>query len=275
MNQSVNYFYLLLSLIGGIVLLLSCGGEGKNSSLNENLMIEMVNYNNRSAGCDSGSIDNCAEIKIEFPRITIDENQVVEEKINNSITRLFNQGVFDSTAGVDFEMMMDGFIRDHESFKQEFPDASQSWTIEKTGNVQLNKANIFSMDYTEYSFTGGAHPNTLVLFKNYNLVNGEEIKLNELIETEKIKELNQIAEAEFRKLKNLNTSDDLGKAGFWFGNNKFKLNDNFLITDSSLVFYYNNYEITAYAFGPTELMIPYSKIKSLIDEKSLLKNLIK
>jgi len=52
------------------------------------------------------------------------------------------------------------------------------------------------------------------------------------------------------------------------------LNENFLIRDSSLVFYYNNYEITAYSFGPTELEIPYSKIKNLINENSLIANLV-
>jgi len=88
------------------------------------------------------------------------------------------------------------------------------------------------------------------------------------------KKLTKIGEAEFRKLKELTTEADLGQAGFWFENNKFFLNDNFLITDSSLVFYYNNYEITAYAFGPTEIILPYLKIKSLIGQESILNNLI-
>ncbi len=74
-------------------------------------------------------------------------------------------------------------------------------------------------------------------------------------------------------MKELAADADLGQAGFWFENNEFFLNDNFLITDSSLVFYYNNYEITAYAFGPTELIIPFSKIKSLVEEKSLIKSI--
>lgn len=76
-------------------------------------------------------------------------------------------------------------------------------------------------------------------------------------------------------MKQLGPDDDLGSAGFWFENNKFSLNDNFLILDSGLVFYYNNYEITAYAFGPTELEIPYTKIKTLVDEKNILKDLVK
>ena len=80
---------------------------------------------------------------------------------------------------------------------------------------------------------------------------------------------------EFRRLKELTSEADLGQAGFWFENNKFYLNDNFLITDSSLVFYYNDYEITAYAFGPTELIIPYSKIATLVGDQSLVKHFIK
>lgn len=169
---------------------------------------------------------------------------------------------------------MQGFIDEYESFTKEFPDSYQSWFIEKTGDVKLNKGNVFSIDYLEYAFTGGAHPNTYVTFKNFNLSDGEEIKLDEIISADKKQELTNIAETEFRKLKDLTREADLGQAGFWFENNKFYLNDNFLITDSSLVFYYNNYEITAYAFGPTELTIPFSRIKPLIGEKKLLKGLI-
>ena len=114
----------------------------------------------------------------------------------------------------------------------------------------------------------------MVEFRNYDLSNGDEITLDEIIPPDKQNQLTKIGEAEFRILKELSAEADLGQAGFWFENNKFYLNENFLITDSSLVFYYNNYEITAYAFGPTELIIPYSKIKTLVDDKSLIKPLL-
>jgi len=126
----------------------------------------------------------------------------------------------------------------------------------------------------EYSYTGGAHANSMVEFKNYNLSNGDEITLDEIIRPDKQTDLKKIGEAEFRKVRELSAEADLGQAGFWFEDNEFYLNDNFLITDSSLVFYYNDYEITAYAYGPTELIIPLFKIKSLVDDKSLLKPLL-
>ena len=273
-KQLINYILLSLLLLSLITHLISCGEE-RQSSLSENLIYDMVKYNKTSAGCDSLRNDNCADIKIEFPQISLSENKIVEEKINQSIIFLFSQDILGGTESSDFEVLMNEFIQDYKSFKEEFPDAAQSWVIERSGEVKLNKANIFSIDYTEYAFTGGAHPNTFVSFKNFNLNNGEEISLDELLTLEKQKELTKIAEQEFRQLKQLGPDDDLGSAGFWFENNKFSLNDNFLISDSGLVFYYNNYEITAYAFGPSELEIPYTKIKTLVDEKSILKDLVK
>ena len=267
MNKII-YFILLL---GGVGIFISCGSK---SPAENNLKYEIVKYDKQSDGCDSLRNDNCAKIKIEFPQISSFANEMVKEKINKSITELFSQEFLGGAELADFETMMKGFIDEYESFAKEFPDAYQSWFIERTGEVKLNKGNIFSIDYLEYSFTGGAHPNTFVTFKNFNLSNGEEIMLDEIISSDKQQELAKIGEAEFRKLKELTTEADLGQAGFWFENNKFYLNDNYLITDSSLVFYYNNYEITAYAFGPTEIILPYSKIKSLIGQESILNNLI-
>jgi len=246
----------------------------KDPSAENDLKYELVQYDLQSEGCDSLSKENCANIKIEFPQITDYENSVVKEKVNNSIKLLFSLKENVNPDAINFDDEMESFIKEYEEFSSEFPDAFQSWFIERTGEVKLNRAKIFSVDYMEYSYTGGAHANTDVEFRNYNISNGDNITLDEIISPAKQNQLTKIGEAEFRILKELSAEADLGQAGFWFENNKFYLNDNFLITDSSLVFYYNNYEITAYAFGPTELIIPYSKIKTLVDDKSLIKPLI-
>lgn len=262
---------IILSLSGTGVFF-SCGS---NPPAENPLEYKLVQYSKQSEGCDSLRDDNCAKIKIEFPQITAFSNEVVKEKINNTISEFFSQDILGGTKSNDFETVMNAFLEEYESIINEFPDTYQSWFVERTGEVKLNKSNIFSIDYMEYSYTGGAHPNTFVTFKNFNLSDGEEIALDKIISTDKLTELTKIGEEEFRKLKNLTEADELGQAGFWFENNKFYLNDNFLITDSSLVFFYNNYEITAYAFGPTELEIPYSKIKGLIKENGILSNFIK
>lgn len=269
----MKYIIQIFFSVSTVYLFYCCGGN--NTPSENKLKYEIVKYESQSEGCDSLREDNCAKVKIEFPLIIEYDNDTVKNKINKSIEKLFSASDTAESTKIDFNSHMELFINEYESFIKEFPDAFQSWFIERTGEVKLNKENIFSIDYMDYSYTGGAHPNTYVSFKNFNLSTGEEIKLDEIIMENKRLELTRIAEAEFRKLKDLTAEADLGQAGFWFENNKFYLNDNFLITDSSLVFYYNNYEITAYAFGPTELTIPFSKIKSLIDKEKLLNGLIK
>ena len=256
-----------------LVIVFSCGK--KDSSLENDLKYKVVLFEKQSEGCDSLRDDFCAKIKIEFPQITNFENAIVMDKINQSIQSLFSTNENANMDSINFDNEMNSFIEDYQEFITEFPDASQAWFVEKTGEVKLNKGNIFSIDYMEYSYTGGAHSNTDVEFRNYNLQNGERISLDEIIPPDHQKELTKIGEVEFRKVKELTAEADLGQAGFWFENNEFYLNDNFLITDSSLVFYYNNYEITAYAFGPTELIIPMSKIAPLVGDSSLIKPFLK
>ena len=263
---------LFTSFFALFVIVFSC--SKKDSSPENELKYQLISYEKQSVGCDGLREDNCAKIEIEFPQITDFANPAFRDNINNSIKLLFSMNQSAEPDSINFNDEMDLFIDDYEEFISEFPDAFQSWFVEKTGEVKLNKGNIFSIDYLEYSYTGGAHPNSMVLFRNYNLFDGEEVTLDEIISPTKQVELTRIGEEEFRKLKELTEEADLGQAGYWFENNEFYLNDNFLITDSTLVFYYNNYEITAYAFGPTELIIPFSKIKNLVDDKSLIKPLL-
>jgi hypothetical protein len=194
----------------------------------------------------------------------------VENRINKLIRGYLLQPLFDENPSESVEKLIDEFLREYETFKSDFPEAFQLWSFDRTGKVRHNSHYIFSMELSEYSYLGGAHPNTYVNFVNYDLKSGKEIKADDLFYNNFDKDLNSIAESEFRNLKELSESEDLGQAGFWFDNNRFHLNDNFLITDSSLIFYYNNYEITAYSFGPTELEISYLKIKDLIKSDGLL-----
>jgi hypothetical protein len=273
MNQIMKKYLLVVLLVSEFFTFFSCGG--KKVRAENDLKFELIKFEQKSEGCDSLREDNCAKIKIEFPRIINFENKTVKTKINNSIETLFSSNGRDGSGVVDFNSEMNTFIQDYDSFIKEFPDSYQAWFIERTGEVRLNKENIFSIDCMEYSYTGGAHSNTNVSFKNFNLNNGDEIKLSDIISEAKKNKLTKIAEEEFRKLKNITPDADLKQAGFWFENNKFYLNENFLIGDSSLVFYYNNYEITAYAFGPTELEIPYSKLKDIVKDGGIISKLIK
>jgi len=72
----------------------------------------------------------------------------------------------------------------------------------------------------------------------------------------------------------LKPDENLEEAGFWFNEGNFKLNDNFLITTDGLKFFFNSYEIGPYAIGTTELLIPFSRIKNILKDNSVLKKFI-
>lgn len=262
-----------LIFVSILCLFLSCGSIDRDRA--DEVAFKTIKYEDRTGDCDSAYSENCAQIKIEFPEIEFNANKQVEAAINSKIRHYLLQAVSGDVNFNSFEEMVEKFLGEYESFKKDFPEAFQQWNLERVAKVRFNRENIFSVGFSEYSYLGGAHPNTYISYVNFDLTSGEEIKLENLFNNNFKDELNKIAEPEFRILKELGKDEDLGKAGFWFEDNKFKLNDNFLITDSSLIFYYNNYEITAYAYGPTELEIPYIKIKHLFSEDSLLPDLIK
>ena len=251
-----------------ISLIPACGSIIKPDK--DKVIVHKKKYEDRTGDCDSAYSNNCAQIKIEFPQVEYSQKPAVANRINKFIRDYLLQPLFDENPPESVEKLIDKFLREYETFKSDFPEAFQLWSLERTGKVRHNSDYIFSMELSEYSYLGGAHPNTYINFVNYNLKSGEEIKLIDLFIDNFEEDLDRIAESEFRKLKELSKTENLDEAGFWFDDNRFHLNDNFLITDSSLIFYYNNYEITAYAFGPTELEISYLKIKDLIKSDGLL-----
>jgi hypothetical protein len=165
--------------------------------------------------------------------------------------------------------MLDEFINDYKEFIKE-AGVSQGWEVSRDIEVRYFNDDFISIIYAEYSFLGGAHPNNFVMYSNFSLSSGEQLKLSDILIDDYLPELTKIAEEEFRTLKKLDKNKSLNEAGFWFENESFIINNNFAIDNKNLTFYFNNYEITAYAFGPTKLEIPLSKINHLISDKGVL-----
>jgi hypothetical protein len=271
MNNMLSAIKVVLLSALSVHFLAACGSAGVND---DRVIVNQKKYEDSTGDCDSTYSNNCAQIKIELPHIEYSNDKEAERRINKQIQNHILKPVFDDSPPESVEKLIRNFLQEYETFKADFPEAFQHWSLERIGTVRHNSSYIFSVEFAEYSYLGGAHPNAYVTFTNYDLKTGEEIHLRDLFKSNFEIELNQIAESEFRRLKELTESEDLGQAGFWFDNNKFSLNDNLLITDSSLIFYYNNYEITAYAFGPTELEITYDKIKHLVEPEGVISALI-
>ncbi len=113
---------------------------------------------------------------------------------------------------------------------------------------------------SNYSYLGGAHPNSYQTYLNFNRKTGELIQLEDItLDQEAV--LN-VAEQQFRTTYNLSPEDPLTKAGLF--ENELVLPKNFAITNKGLIFLYNPYEIGPYAAGYYEFTIPWESLAGLV-----------
>jgi len=259
--------------IASLLLLIGCTDKSDDKKLqNNSLRIETVILKQNSEGCEHNVPGNCTKIKIEYIELKSLPDLFAMGKINSKIQKELLRPIGRERNSKNFEELMQNFIDEYISFKKEFPETQQEWKIERKATNNFSDDNILSCKFSEYSYLGGAHPNTFLTFTNFNLKSGEIIDLPDILIDGFLDELNNIAEPIFRKEKELTEDINLTEAGFWFDDDKFSVNNNFTIDGKGLTFFYNSYEITAYAYGPTELFIPYEDIKIIIKPNGLLSN---
>ncbi len=261
--------------ITSLLLLINCADKSDDQKLQDNsIRIATVILQQLSEGCENNGSGNCAKIKIEYIELKNLHDLSAMEKINSKIQTDLLRPIGRERGNKNFEVLMHNFIYEYNNFKKGFPEAQQEWEIERRVDNNFKDDNILSCTSSEYSYLGGAHSNTYLRFTNFKLKSGEIIDLSDILIAGFLPELNSIVEPIFRKEKNLTEDINLTEAGFWFDDNKFSVNNNFTIGKDGLTFFYNSYEITAYAYGPTELFIPYKSIKKLIKPDGLLTGLI-
>ena len=104
-----------------------------------------------------------------------------------------------------------------------------------------------------------------------DLNSGEQQSLIHFIDKDRIEEFYKIGESHFRKVKNISENQTIKETGYWFENDKFYLPDNFIISDSGFVFFYNLYEIAPRSEGYTELFIPKEELNDILLTNNIFK----
>ncbi len=264
-----------LALLVAILFIISCGDQQGQTYEQQNISFEQVKLSKKDGNCDGENTDYCAEIIIEYPVFTINGYEDIQKKINKNISINMFFSVDNEDTKKSFDELADEFINDYKEFRRDVPDFHIAWYFERFGTVLFYNKDFISFRITENSYLGGAHPNSYSVLTVFDLITGNKVSLNDIFNKGYQTKLNQIAEKEFRVLKEISVDESLNDAGFWFEDNKFTINDNFALTDEGITFYYNNYEITAYAYGPTELVIPISKISEIIKKDGILAELMK
>ncbi len=136
----------------------------------------------------------------------------------------------------------------------------------------LNDERIYSYGINRYVFMGGAHGLSNVNYFNFDLRTGKKItekelfknnyatKLSELIKVRIVEQ--SIEDQESDTILNLEDTD------FWV--DAIKPNENFYITDESINYIFNPYEIAPYYMGQTEVIIPFYRLKDILKPNSII-----
>lgn len=189
-------------------------------------------------------------------------NKFLEDRV---ISMAGQQGIYKT-----YKELTTGFIKEFTVFQSKNKE-DQTWFQNMDLSVIKNYPNYLSVLYTYMEYKGGAHPNTLFTYINYNPKTYQTITLDSLITPEGMPKLRAVAEQIFRKNEKLSPQASLSK-GYFFAEGVFSLAETFTVSREGLKFLYNPYEIKPYAAGLTELIVPFSAIKDILKPSSILVN---
>ncbi|PZF73150.1 DUF3298 and DUF4163 domain-containing protein [Taibaiella soli] len=139
-------------------------------------------------------------------------------------------------------------------------NASLNYYSASVFNVIFNEDGWLVLQNTSSSYEGGAHGNYGSSYLNLDLVNKKEWKLEDIMTVDSAA-LSALLETEARSLFNIPAKQKLGESLLV---DKIDANGNVYVTNTGITFHYVPYEIAAYAFGESDLFIPYSKLSNLL-----------
>ncbi|EHQ26076.1 DUF3298 and DUF4163 domain-containing protein [Mucilaginibacter paludis] len=266
-----------LFIIAGLALLLGACFNNKSKINKPDITRDTLSYayqniKERAADCGNKPDTGCTIAKMTYPVF------VSQNALNDTIeARLLNLFLPGNRPANDLLTQAKNFVADYDKFFLDkrnkklprIPFYSATYT-----KVLRQDSSLVTLQTGGYSFAGGAHGGTLAFFINWNTKAQKIITLGDIFRTGYKQPLTATAEKIFRKNENLKDTSSLAR-DYFFKNNQFALNDNFLITPVGIRFLFNQYEIKPYAAGTTDLFIPYSSISNLLKPNTVVSQYIK
>jgi hypothetical protein len=118
----------------------------------------------------------------------------------------------------------------------------------------------------EDTFMGGAHPCRLTTILRFNAQTGEFISLDDVFPTTNQPALQDLLQKKLMANNGVHSLEGLHEKGLLEMTEMF-VSSNFALRADSIEFYYNEYDIAPYAYGPSTLCLGYDQVKDIISTK--------
>ena len=238
-----NIFLVLICM-----LFVSCSSVGESNDIKiDSIKLDVKVENNKS-------ILNGKYCKIVLP----EQYKIEKENLYSNIEVLNSQfeknaASFADTAKSDYAIMSDS---EKDNFLYEYSEDV---------NVITRNESVFSLLTNTYIDTMGAHGGTIIKCYNYDMINGQKIKLSNIIlDSNGIKNLiiNKLNSDEYSEFTFFDDYKNIIDNFFDFSKNDYDLQFNIL--DDGINFIFNQYDIAAYSEGIITVNFDVNEIKDKI-----------
>ncbi len=222
-----------------------------------------LTYNDKTEDHQECVDEKCATVKLVYPVFEGD----------TSLVGILNRQVMEQNFSMwvsgeqEFKGMEDAvasFFEDYRRFRKDFPEAVQEWTFETVAKVTHQSDSLISIRFENFSYLGGAHPNTVVTYLNLDLSENADVLVHEKMLANRDKLL-ELAEEKFREHHEVDPAVSLEQDGrFFLEETQFFLPAAMGYEEDELVLLYNAYEIGPYAMGRTELRFPLEELEGVV-----------
>ena len=260
-------------LLCGILAALSSCNWGERNTTKPDINRDTLAYTyktikERAGNCGNKPDTGCTVAKIAYP--VFSGQTTLNDSIASSLLNLFDS----DKHPVNLQQYAKDFIASYNTAKNQDDRPDLFYTLDSHATVLRQDSSLTTLEISGYNFQGGAHGSSITTFINWNTKANKNITLADVLSPGYQDKLTTVADTIFRKHEKLSTTASLAN-DYFFKDNKFALNDNFLITPLGIKFLYNQYEIKPYAAGQTDLFIPYAKIKLLLKPNTVITQYLK
>ncbi len=212
--------------------------------------------------------DSCATVALQY-LVAQGEPAVLRDSINRYVQDYLLRLQLTNNPDANLqpnpnaaELVAAVFLTEQAKFLRENPDAGAraGWYLNVNSQVLHQTSALVSLEIKSEGYSGGAHGYAMTTLQTFS-PDGHALKVIEMVtDTLALKEL---VEQEFRKERQLEATS-LEAQGFYTQAGRLPFPENAALTKEGLLLYYNAYEVNAYAFGATKLLLPYDRLQALL-----------
>lgn len=199
------------------------------------------------------------KVDLQFMKTDNDSNKNVCNLINAQLIEIVLKQSSDS---LTIDEAVERYIED---VKTEFrrDNIAQAYYDHLTGRAEYGFENVINYRLVEEVFMGGAHPCTITTILRFNAMTGEFIALDNVFPLANQTVLKEMLLDKLMKNNGAQTMEELHTKGLLEMMEMF-VSTNFALKEDSIEFYYNEYDIAPYAYGPTTISLSYDDVKPII-----------